>query len=133
VDYLSAVSLEDVDGDGDLDLAAGAWWDTAWIHLNQDGLQDVVGWQSEHTDIVVEGFAWEDLDGSHWREVTVTGDRLLAIPGRGRVLSVQGGVAGRGYVTGPGTFTVTYLQARARDLAVSDWEPEGPNHVYIRP
>ncbi|MBN1652367.1 MAG: VCBS repeat-containing protein [Deltaproteobacteria bacterium] len=129
---MSAVSLEDIDGDDDLDMAAGAWWGSVRLFMNHGGLETSPSWESNNNNIVVEDFGWEDVDGSHWCERTVTGERLVAVPGRGRVLSVENGVAGEGYVTGPGTIKATYLQARARDLAVSNWQPNDGNELYIR-
>ena len=133
-DYQSGVSLEDIDGDGALDLLAGAWWGAARVYLQgEDGLEAEPSWTSEVDDIVVEAFGWADVDGSHWSEAEVSGEGLLAIPGRGRVLEVTGGVAGAGYASGPGELTVRYLEPVARDFAVSDWTKGSGNRLYQRP
>ena len=133
VDYASAVSLEDVDGDGRLDVAVGSWWGRAEVYFNSDLYPDhQAGWRSME-DAVIEGFAWEDVDGSDWVERTLTGENLLAIPGRGRVLEVVGGVSAGGWVSGPGALEVRYLEAGERDLVLSNWEYEYGNRIYGRP
>ncbi len=132
-DYQSAVSLEDVDGDGTLDLVAGAWWGAVRVYLGADGsFESTPSWTSDKEDIVVEAFGWADVDGSHWREATVSGEGLVEVPGRGRVLWVEGGVAGFGYLSGPGHIEATYLEPIARDLAVSDWTKKSGNRLYLR-
>ena len=65
-------------------------------------------------------------------EASIGGEGLVQIPGRGRVLSVVGGVAGDGWATGSGYVEVTYLRADARDLAVSDWEDDHGDRLYSR-
>lgn len=133
VDYASAVSLEDVDGDGRLDVAVGSWWGRVQVYFNSDLYPDQqVGWRSQEA-AVIEGFAWEDVDGSDWVEQTVSGENLLAVPGRGRVLEVVGGVTAGGWASGPGSLEVRYLEAFERDLVLSNWEYEYGNRIYGRP
>ncbi len=71
--YQSAVSLFDVDSDGDLDLMAGAWWGSVRMYENVEGmLWGTPNWQSDLDEIVVEGFAWGDVDGDSHPELAVT-------------------------------------------------------------
>lgn len=137
-DMQSAVSVADVDGDGTLDVVAGAWWGAVRVYFNQGsagspGLPTPEpGWLGTPDDIVVEAFAWADVDGSHHTEAALSGEGLVEIPGRGRVLSVEGGVAGDGYLTGPGALEARVLLPIARDLAVSDWAKNDGNLLYTR-
>lgn len=132
-DYPSAVSLEDVDGDGDLDLAAGAWWGPVRLYENQGGaLQTTASWSSTPSEPVVESLAWEDLDGSDTTLIEVQGTDLVALPGRCRVVQAAAGVAGDGYLTGPGPVSATCARSSRRDLVVTDWDPDGGTRVYGR-
>ena len=139
----SAVSLEDVDGDGYLELVAGAWRGEgspsgSWGHFvriydgDLTGLQGEPYWWSTPNDVVVEAFAWADVDGSSWEEASVKGEGLVRLPERGRVLEVEGGVAGDGYISGPGAVSARYLRPVARDLAVTDWNHDNGNLLFSR-
>jgi hypothetical protein len=61
--YGSALSLYDYDQDGDLDLAAGRWWNRTLVfeNLGTTLSQDPV-WQS-NPNTVVEELSWADIDG----------------------------------------------------------------------
>lgn len=127
----SAVSLRDVDLDGDLDVIGGSWWGAVRIYENNGTvISDEPTWLSQPDDIVVEAFAWADLDSSHQELIDVNGEGLLQLPDRGYVLSVEGGVAGDGYISGPGSFSATVMSARAQDLLVSDWEERQGNWLF---
>lgn len=132
--YQSAVSLEDVDGDGDLDIALGSWGQTSLgdavrIYQNDGAVETRASWTSQ-TSTVIEAFGWADLDGSHDQVQTLTGHGLVGVPGR--ILSVEGGVAGDRVATGPGELVVEYLLPSPRDLMVTNWDKETGNHVYGR-
>lgn len=127
----SAVSLEDLDGDGAPELILGSWWGPVEIFANVGGFSTTPT-QDSGTRTVVEAFAWEDLDGSDREVVVVEGEGLVPIPWRGRVLSVSGGVATDGYLSGPGTVRAEVLAPAPRDLAVTNWDPNVGNHLYTR-
>lgn len=130
--YQSAVSLEDFDGDGLPELFAGAWWGPVRRYDNVGGqLSAEPDWESA-TNNVIEAFAWSDVDRSHLMGASWTGYDLQRVPGRARVLSVQGGVAGDGYISGPGVWVAEVLQPAPRDLAVSNWDREVGDHVFER-
>ncbi|MCP4806168.1 MAG: VCBS repeat-containing protein [Proteobacteria bacterium] len=133
--YQSAISLEDVDVDGDLDVALGSWGqsslgDSVRVYSNDSGvIQSTSGYKSS-TSTVIEAFAWADLDGSHDQTQTLSGHRLIEVPGR--IVRVTGGVAGDRVATGPGALEVEYLLPAPRDLVVTNWDEEHGNHVYGR-
>ena len=123
-------NVTDVDADGDLDLTAGSWWGEVRIYENTgDSLTPEAGWLGSARS-VIEIFAWEDIDQSDAELITIETEGLFAVPNRGRVISVQGGSAAGGWVTGPGTFEIVYSSSPKRDLAVSNWDREIGNHLY---
>jgi hypothetical protein len=133
----SAVSLEDVDGDGRADLAAGQWWGGVQVWFTSEAspnspLPASASWRSDPVDLVVEALTWADLDGSHAASVELTGEGLVAVPGRARVLTVEGGVAAGGWISGPGTVTATVLAPSPRDLLVTDWTSSAANIGFLR-
>ena len=134
--YQSAVSLEDVDQDGDLDLAAGAWGvddyygDPVRIYRNDEGTLDTEATWSAEAKGVVEALTWADLDRSHELVETVSGSGLVLVGGP--VVAVSGGVAGDRYISGPGALEAQVLAPAPRDLAVSHWDRSVGNHVYRR-
>jgi hypothetical protein len=130
--FQSALSLEDIDQDGDLDLFSGSWWGAVRFYENTNGtLETQPSWTSQ-TQTVIEDFAWEDINGSEATEITLEGEFLVAVPGRARVGSVTGGTHAGGWVSGPGALSFTYFESAQRDLAVSNWDREIGNHIYSR-
>lgn len=135
-DMWSAVSLEDVDGDGRPDVVAGTWWGPvrAWTTgTAEDGpLGEEAAWQTRRDDLVLEALAWSDLDRSHAVWDRVEGDGLLSVPRGASTRSVQGGVAGDGYLTGRGRVSAEVLQPAPRDLLLTDWTGTASNLAFLR-
>ena len=132
------MSIEDVDGDGLLDLVAGSWGDPSGlgapvrIYTRQPtGLwSDEPQWFSESSS-VIEALAFEDSDSLAATETIIAGEGLLLLP-RGRITQVEGGAAHRGYLTGPGLLRAMVLLPTERDLAVSNWDKDIGNQLYVR-
>jgi len=148
--YCSAVALADVDADGDLDLATGAWWDPARVFLNTGaGLPASPSWSSAGTS-VVEKIAFGDVD----RNGAASSTELFPASGRlywlshqpveevtavvvdGTPLTAGQYVLGRelGWVTvgvEPGAqVEIRYRHSYSLDMAVSNWDDTVGNHLY---
>ncbi|MCK6521556.1 VCBS repeat-containing protein [Myxococcota bacterium] len=130
--YQSALSLEDVDGDGDLDLFAGSWWGAGRLYLNDGAGLSPTPSATTAREVVYEALAWADLDGSHREEVTLSGVGLAAVPGRAPVTSVVGAVSADGWISGPGAWTATALAPAPRDLLVTTWDKNVGNLLFQR-
>lgn len=129
-DMQSAVSFRDVDLDNDLDVIAGSWWGPVRIYRNEGGiLATVPDWFSDIDDMVVEAFCWADLDCSHCEEYEISGHGLVSLPDRGFVVSVEGGVAQDGYISGSQVSAIV-RRSTAEDLLVTDWESNHGNWLF---
>jgi hypothetical protein len=134
-DY-SAVALADLDADGDLDLAVGAWWGAVGLHRNEGGvLEPAPSWEAEDDLVVAEVFALHDLDGHDTGQVTVAGPGpLLPLPRPCQVVSTSAdGAVGDGYFSAPteADLAVGCNVSPAPDLLVTDWTRGKGNVLFV--
>jgi len=148
--YCSAVALADLNADGKLDLATGAWWDNTRVFLNAGtGLPTVPDWSSGGTS-VVEKIAFGDIDKN---AVYTTGaafnapgqhlfylakrpiQRLLAVRRNGVPLAPSQYTysSEHGWITvapSDGVVEVEYRVSSRLDMAVTNWDNTKGNYVY---
>ncbi len=150
--YGSAAALADLNGDGMLDLATGAWWSKTRLFLNQGGgFNTTPSWLSTPSS-VVEKIVFGDLDKDGLRPVVetfgaTTPRRLfyLAHQPIQQVRSVRlDGVEltpaqyafnrENGWVTVPAVPTallrVEYTSSSRLDMAITNWDNTVGNYVY---
>ncbi|MHC4414289.1 MAG: FG-GAP repeat domain-containing protein [Planctomycetota bacterium] len=152
--YGSAVALADVNADGMLDLATGAWWDFTRIFENTGaGLSPAPSWNSGGTS-VVEKIVFGDVDPPCGVELLFTeqfqpdaGRQLFYLPQQPiqRIVSVRrDGVdlepdeytytRESGWVSvsaAPAiSLDVVYTYSHSLDMAISNWDGNVGNYLY---
>lgn len=150
--YCSAIALADVDADGALDVATGAWWDSVRIFRNSgSGLPVAPTWSSA-TSTVVEKIVFGDIDKNALRTVHAAFPAVPAIthlyylphqPVQAIVEVRRNGVvltpaeytysAANGWLTvAPivGDVEVDYTVSSRLDMAVTNWDGNIGNQVY---
>lgn len=150
--YCSAVALADVDADGDLDLATGAWWDRTRIFLNSGGSFGAASnWNSGGTS-VVEKIVFGDIRNDALRTATETfpaSARRLYVLAKQPIQTVQhvrrdGVELGHAaYFVDPehgwltvaeaptASLEVEYTYSIRPDMAIANWDPTLGNYVYF--
>jgi hypothetical protein len=157
--YSSCVAWGDVDGDSYPELAAGGWWEPAMVFDNQSGTLDTApAWRTLHADtarLVCEALLWTDVDNSH-REPYVhraSGDGLrhvfqasvrplqgidsvrvdgVPVPRGGWCADPLGGWVSLAAAPATGdTVAVFGTYSPYQDLAVTNWDTTGGNHLFL--
>jgi len=132
--YQSAVALVDLDGDDDLDLAAGKWWDRVRFYRNEGGLETLPSDETAH-QAVVEAFAFHDTDGAALDDLVFEAEGPLVPlprPCHPRASDPPGTwTDGWLVVPGGGTVQVTCGVSPALDLLVTDWDEDEGSALYI--
>jgi len=132
--HQSAVGLADLDDDGDLDLAAGAWWGALRLYRNQDGLETEPSYVSDSELPVMETFAFHDVDGDAAFDTVIQGvGPLLALPRPCQVTSSSVvGAVGDGWFSAPtdAEIELTCRLSSQPDLLITDWNRGRGNILF---
>jgi len=155
----SSIAGADIDGDGDIDLAVGGWWEGSRIYINEDGiLNRSIDWSSGSLyDSVAEAMQFGDIDNDGLTAVydeiknANSGKKLFYLnhsPVREIIdIFVDGKMLdSSNYILNPelGFFTlqdnlyygdveisISYLYSRDLDLLVSNWDPDKGNYIFL--
>jgi len=152
--YSSAISLADIDTDGDLDLATGAWWDhTLLFYNNGQGFLSQPNWSSGKTS-VIEKIVFGDVNPTadsvklFTNRFYPTGNSRLFHLSRCQIQGIESvrldGVkltpsryfANRefGWITVDAApqslLEVNFYYSASLDMAISNWDSSKGNYLY---
>jgi hypothetical protein len=150
--YGSHVSWVDLDGDGDLDLAAGRWWDAVRIYENLGGtLSASPAWISA-THSVIENIVWGDVDNGGLRPdlLVAAGDgsrtffglphqpvrwvESVSVDGTPVPFAVHPANAWVSVSPPPpagSTVSIEYTYSPVPDMVVTNWDPDEGNYLFL--
>lgn len=152
--YQSCVAWADADGDGDLDLASGGWWEPLCIYENKSGSFDTMpAWTWSPLNpysLVCEQVVWGEVNNDNWREETeslgnVTAGKVI-YPTRFPILDllevkINGAASppsdykwnpadGWIQINKSGNVEIKYRYTRFPDLLVTNWVGSTGNFLF---
>ncbi len=153
--YQSCVAWGDVDADGDLDLAAGGWWEPVTVYENNDNSFDhLPSWSWSpfpNENLVCEQVIWGEVDNDNWKEETenfgVISQRKVIYPFHFPALDVvevkidESPASPGEFLWNPadgwiqinreGSVEVTYRYSKYPDLLVTNWVDVKGNLLFL--
>ncbi len=158
--YSSCVAWGDANGDGYPELAAGGWWHPVVVYANNNGILDTLptwSWSPANPqDLVCEALIWTDVANRHLIPVTdiINGNGMRKLFNFSRrpiqfldSVKVNGAhvpvsafcfdplVGWISFATPPpvgsGNVILYYRYSTHPDLAVTNWDSDAGNHLFL--